>query len=83
MFLGFAYHDQNLALLKPRTPVERKMFVGTAYGMSDSDEEVVVNQLAGFMDDSLEPEGKATYLKINNDLICSQLFDYFAKSIAA
>jgi len=83
VFLGFAYHDQNLALLKPSTRLELKRFVGTGYGMSSSDQAVVMNQLAGFLQHSLSHDGQIEYFKVMNTLKCSELFDYFAKSIAA
>jgi len=41
VFLGFAYHDQNVKLLKPHDPIARKKFYGTAFGMSDSDVKIV------------------------------------------
>lgn len=46
VFLGFAYHDPNMALLRPAKefPVSKKIF-GTACGMSNSDVEVVGHQI--------------------------------------
>jgi hypothetical protein len=46
VFLGFAYHDQNMALLKPPKvlPNSKRIF-GTAFGMSDADVEVVGHEI--------------------------------------
>src|SRR2546428_13551479 len=50
VLLGFAYHTQNVRLLKPAKPIERKDVFGTAYQMSDSDADVVSHQIADFFE---------------------------------
>ncbi len=45
IFLGFAYHRQNLQILSPEKPMPTKPVFGTAFGMSDADVEVTAHQL--------------------------------------
>lgn len=96
VFLGFAYHKQNMALLSP-APRSRKtkQIYGTAYGMSDSDVSEVVEELGIFFpDEDVSPASHSglapaplmidmhANIRIENKLTCSQLFDYYAKSLA-
>jgi hypothetical protein len=82
VFLGFAYHDQNMKLLEPINKFQgRKPIYGTAFGMSDSDVGVVVNQI----EDWISRQGPALFeppktTLIENKLKCAELFDYYAKS---
>jgi hypothetical protein len=48
VFLGFAYHKQNMRLLFNPLPEFKttKHIFGTAYGMSDADKSEVVDELA-------------------------------------
>jgi hypothetical protein len=84
VFLGFAYHDQNMRLLEPvhKFP-RRKPIYGTAFGMSDSDVGIISNQIEDWT--SLEPVliPKPKIALIENKLKCAELFDYYAKSFAA
>jgi hypothetical protein len=50
VFLGFAFHDQNLALLKPKGPLTVKDIYATAFNMSRSDADVVNAQLLDFFE---------------------------------
>ena len=49
VFLGFAYHSQNMRILSPKKPGTAKPIYGTAYKMSDSDVNVVAHQLVNFL----------------------------------
>jgi hypothetical protein len=94
VFLGFAYHKQNMALLQPPYEQDRrqiKQVYGTAFGMSDSDVDEVVNELSSFFPSGeREVVGKGIgrvvdsgkNIRIENKLTCTQLFDYYAKSLA-
>jgi hypothetical protein len=88
VFLGFAYHKQNMRLLFRSHKRPRKMVqvYGTAFGMSDADKEHVVDELnAYFGEVETEPGAIARGLSnihIENKLGCTQLFDYYAKSLA-
>lgn len=93
VFLGFAYHKQNMALLRPSQRNTKQIF-GTAYGMSDSDVGEVVEELGLFFPDveiiPVDGRGGATYpaldmhnnIRIENTLTCTMLFDHYAKSLA-
>jgi hypothetical protein len=59
IFLGFAYHNQNMTLLRPAEPIKPKQIFGTAFGMSDADVEVVSHDLASFF---CNPNGYADAL---------------------
>ncbi|MCW5681302.1 MAG: hypothetical protein KF794_07745 [Xanthobacteraceae bacterium] len=48
VFLGFAFHEQNLNLLKSKEKLDAKKVYGTAFGMSDSDVSLIQEQLKGF-----------------------------------
>ena len=47
VFLGFAYHEQNMDLLRPDKPLARKEIYGIAFGMSEADKLAVINELNG------------------------------------
>ena len=79
VFLGFAYHRQNLGLLWPQTVrrevgSERRYF-GTAFGISDSDVNVLLGEITartGIERDS----GKLPQIK------CAQLFQEYGQSLS-
>jgi hypothetical protein len=82
VFLGFAYYDQNMAMLTPGPLlVERKRVFGTAYGMSDSDVDVVSNQIDRWYISHHVP--RSDRVRIENKLKCAALFDFHAKSLTA
>jgi hypothetical protein len=82
VFLGFAYHSQNLLMLKPGAPLPQKFVFGTAYGMSNADVEVVSHNIAGFFTPTLNTTQRANRIKIENKLTCAQLFDNYARSLS-
>lgn len=74
VFLGFAYHDQNMALLTPKEQFSvSKQIFGTAYGMSGSDVSVVTDQIQRWFTgrNAIRLEG----------LKCVGLFENYARSI--
>jgi hypothetical protein len=83
VFLGFAYHSQNMRLLRPNNPLPRLPVFGTARGMSDADVEVVDIQIEGWLaGDKLVPKAsRYPRIKLENGLTCAALFDYYAKSL--
>jgi len=82
VFLGFAYHRQNLLMLKPEPSVPHKYVFGTAHGMSDADVQVVSNNIAGFFTPSMNTTQRSNRIKIENKLKCAQLFDNYARSLS-
>jgi hypothetical protein len=72
VFLGFAYHSQNMQMLRT-TNRGTKTVYGTAFGMSEQDRGEVYKLIA----QTLAP----TSLFIENTLKCAGLFDNYAKSL--
>lgn len=88
IFLGFAYHPQNVRLLQPKSEVSRRPVFGTAYKMSDSDVGVVTRQIRDFMQpppsisNAIPPTTRDDIVKLENKLTCTDLFDYYARSLS-
>jgi hypothetical protein len=84
VFLGFAYHDQNMALIRPSDlTMSTKSVFGTAFGMSRSDVEVTARQIASWYADlNMRSLGKAP-IDIDSNLKCADLFDHFTRSLTA
>ena len=80
LFLGFAYHRQNLEFLRPdKQEHEHKYFVkyfGTAQGISDSDCAQIVDELSALAG---AQSGK---IVLRNDLTCSKLFAEYWRSLS-
>ncbi len=82
IFLGFAYHRQNVRLLQPADKMSARPIYGTAYKMSDSDVSIVTRELAGFMDRGVRMQARESMTKLENKLTCTDLFDYYARSLS-
>ena len=82
VFLGFACHSQNIQLLRPSEPISTRHIFGTAYGMSDSDVDVVSQSLASFFKQTLDSRQRAQMIRLENKLKCAGLFDYYARSLS-
>jgi hypothetical protein len=84
VFLGFAYHAQNMLLLRPLDELGRPRHIyGTALGMSDSDVALARGELRSwFLPDHSLPSDPFNIIHIENQLTCAKLFDNYAKSIA-
>jgi len=80
VFLGFAFHSQNMRLIKPGKQLDPKYVFGTAKGLSDADTNVVLHQIADFFTSMSGPE-RAAKLKLENKLAAAALFDEYAKSL--
>jgi hypothetical protein len=82
VFLGFAYHDQNMEVLRPPKPMAAaKRLFGTAHGMSDSDVDVVGHQIDAWFEGRNGTAYRSSMIKIENKLKCADLFDHYAKSL--
>jgi hypothetical protein len=80
VFLGFAYHDQNMSLLADDDSLPTKTIVGTAYKRSDSDVRNISAQVAAWGNSNSAMRINADFA-IRNDLTASDIFDYFSKSL--
>jgi hypothetical protein len=81
IFLGFAYHRQNMLILKPSKPMPPKHVYGTAFGMSNADVDVVSHQIADFMAGTINSKQRSNLIKLENNLTSAGLFDDYAKSL--
>jgi hypothetical protein len=78
VFLGFAFHEQNMRLLKPEAPCSMKQTFATTLGMSGSDSNIVKDQLAkefGAPNEHLD-------LQLTSNE-CRELFQIFRRSMTA
>ena len=79
VFLGFAYHDQNMALLADREELHHKTIIGTTYEMSDNDVRLIKQQLAGWMAPQYQvPAQRSMFLE---NTTASKLLMAYAKSL--
>jgi len=80
LFLGFAFHRQNLKLLTPSDAVHQDAaqvkYFGTAVGLSSSDCDVVCRELVGLAGVSAEN------VVLRNDLKCSPFFAEYWRSLS-
>jgi hypothetical protein len=64
------------------TRISAKPIYGTAFKMSDSDVSIVSRQLVDFLENGIKIQDRQNMVKIENKLTCSNLFDYYAKSLS-
>jgi hypothetical protein len=81
VFLGFAFHEQNMLLLRPPTALGPKKLFGTAFGMSDSDVDVTSHQVDAWFKGYDARGFREQIIKIENKLKSADLFDHYAKSL--
>lgn len=82
VFLGFAFHEQNLRLLTPGVGHDLKMIYATAYKMSRNDMDVTrVRLLQFFQENSRAAMNYRIEHGMHTDLICNDLFDYYTQSL--
>lgn len=82
VFLGFAFHDQNMSLLKPLAELGRKHIYGTAYNMSSSDVDVVKSQLTSYFNQR-ERQTIENKIFLESAHKCADIFDFYGKSLPA
>lgn len=78
LFLGFAYHQMNLNVLRPGRPhavPTGVRYIGTAFGMSHSNAESVRNDLINLA------SVNAAYVTVRSDLTCSRLFIDYSRDL--
>ncbi|MCA3713503.1 MAG: hypothetical protein IM664_04755 [Phenylobacterium sp.] len=79
VFLGFAYHAQNLNVIKPRKdPLTRKIY-GTAFGISHIDQITIRNDLINMMT-SEGNDGSDLDIQIL-EVTCGGFFDQFGRTL--
>jgi hypothetical protein len=81
VFLGFAYHSQNMALLRPGESITPRPVFGTAFGLSDSDLDIVSHDIAALFKGSMDTRTRTRVIRLENKLKCAELFDNYARSL--
>jgi hypothetical protein len=81
VFLGFAYHSQNLQIIRPAAAIPIVPVYGTAYKMSASDVDVASHRLLKFFSAQMSAESRQRMVKLENKLTCADLFDNYARSL--
>jgi hypothetical protein len=77
IFLGFAFHDQNMDLLSSGMPTNIKRVFATSHGISSNDRKVVVEQIIRALGRQLS----ATSVELGNNLTCAELFREYWRSL--
>ena len=77
VFLGFAYHELNMSLLSSpmSMPINDSKAFGTAFGLSDSDTELVQ------LDIQQAIRTAHKHITLRNDLKCHELFAEYSRSL--
>lgn len=75
VFLGFAFHRQNLELIKPAQPTNAKRIFATALGISDSDCEMIEKEI-------LKHWETRPQVDLNNGLTCRGLFGEYWRGLS-
>ena len=84
VFLGMAYHRQNLEILTPPTQCSATKVFGTTYGLSDGDAIVVQSRIDDMLDGTLRTSAM-TRLKPSTYFVrktCAELFQEFSLIIS-
>jgi hypothetical protein len=64
VFLGFAYHSQNMQLLRPSKATKHKPVFGTAFMMSDADTEVVSDHLSQLCTPNMSKQQRLAIIRL-------------------
>ena len=78
IFLGFAFHDQNIELLAPESREGKCHVYGTALGISEPVQEILRRKLqAKFTNHDRE------IVTLDSECKCGQLFDKYGEVFAS
>lgn len=81
VFLGFAFHDQNMAILARDRSIKVKNMVGTAFQMSNSDINVVLDQIGGWAFPEQFRENMIAQVDLRDNLKAADIFREYSKSL--
>ena len=76
VFLGCAFHEPNMLMLRPAETLKPVPVFSTGYGISDDDAETVVGAIGSIFKGS-----ERGMVRFRNKLTCSGLFDNFSRTI--
>lgn len=79
IFLGFAYHKQNIELLASEWGGGDQKMIGTAVGISDQDCVVISKDLGSKLQD--QSFGASSEVLLDNSVTCQKLFSTYWRSI--
>ncbi len=83
IFIGFAFHEQNMNLLRPPQGISASRIYGTAFGMSESDKEIVRSNLSNFWGDLNGGNMRVRENVVLSPLECSKFFADYQRTIAS
>ncbi|MCG8432547.1 MAG: hypothetical protein MJA83_00775, partial [Gammaproteobacteria bacterium] len=78
VFLGFAFHPQNMEMIKPPRDSKALRVFATGRGVSDSDCEVVEQQIRRHFD----KRSRSFQVHLGKNLTCFELFGEYWRSLA-
>lgn len=81
VFLGFAFHDQNLNLLQSPRSLQTKKILASAYGISDSDCYFLSNKLLGMFGGNME--SRPIHEQLRKKYRCSQIFTEYSRLLSS
>jgi len=83
VFLGFGYHEQNLALLNPGDQLKSIPVFGTAHGFSTHNREVIHQKIERLFQPSPPRVIRYSPVVIDQHATCASLFDDYAQSLTS
>jgi hypothetical protein len=83
VFLGFGYHEQNLALLNPGEELKSIPIFGTAHGFSGHNCEVVQQKIERMFQRPPPKVVPRSPVVIDRGVTCAGLFDNYAQSLTS
>ncbi len=78
VFLGFAFHDENMKLMTSSAPNRLTRVFATARGISDSDREVIREQIS----DVFGKNEDRIPIQLRQDLYCHQFFNEYSRTLS-
>lgn len=81
VFLGFAFHEQNLKLLDPKMNSDPKRVYATTYGISDSNRTVIMSAIGDLLGSNQDVMPAAKDFK--NEFKCTDLLNEYSRSLTA
>jgi hypothetical protein len=80
IFLGMAYHNQNLQLLAKPGTLQIKSIIGTAFRRSESDVKEISSQIAAWATDQYR-NALLQSIKLDNNFPATQIFDDYSRTL--
>jgi hypothetical protein len=80
VFLGMAYHEQNLRILAKPDTLQIKSIIGTAYHRSASDVKEITNQIAAWAGPDYR-NTQRNHIQLANDFPANRIFDDYSTTL--